>query len=657
MNISTISDISIFVLEWGLTYVLHSTLFFVLAFLLLQIPLFKHTFLKEWVLKLSLIGGLITATIPTVGWIDNALHLGKPEVPSTIVVDPTVTTFLSPTVTEIVEETKIIENENINTAKQTHITTNTSNSMLSTLPWQLWLLVGWLIVGLMIWLYNWKEHRRFLNYLGQRKQVVDEPTLNLVNSILEETNLPASPKITTSERLDSPIVIGKEELCLPEKVIYDLSFEQQETLLAHEIAHILHQDYRWTVIRNWITAFLFFQPLNWITSRLLAAAIEERCDSWSAKITGNYTALAQCLVEVASWMQPIRRSANVTGMALKPSLLKQRIQHLLHQQKNQKDMKHATTKSILGGFILLTMSSLITFSIPNISFAAPDEKEPFELSNSEFFPDLTMVIPTENTQEVTIQQDSVIPKVETETEIRIELPKEVEAEMEIIDKKLEAFTREVEALAEKTSRIIEKEMQGVDNLDELEDKLEQMSENLDDKLDKLDPHIDKIEDRLEEMTEISEIQSEAFIEKIEAKVEALEDVIDAWEDKWEDKIEVIEEEVEEKMEAYEEIVEEAMDDAEDLVDDYELHNNRVIILTSGFEKLEPFQEQILTALEADNYITTKTEFRSIVIDRKGKRLIVNHSHQEGADFEKYSRLLNQRYPNNSDVQYIWVNHK
>lgn len=652
MDFSTLLNISILLLEWGLTYVLHSTVFFIIAMVLLQIPFFQLTRFKEWILKLALVGGILTTTFQVIVSF-NTIYLSTTSTPASTIIAPNELMEIAPTaISENIESTTVAPALIQEELSQASIETSYWWATIEQVSWEMWVLMIWLTIGSILWLMTWRQHRKFLNYLGQRRQVVDEAVLNLVNTILEETNLPASPKVTTSEYLDSPIVIGREELCLPERVIYDLNFEQQETLLAHEIAHILNQDYYWTRLRTWITAFLFFQPLNRITGQLLAATIEERCDNWSAEITGNYTALAQCLVEVASWMQPIQRSTQVTGMALKPSLLKQRIQHLLYQQKNQENMKHSITKSIFGGLTLLVIAGIITVVTPNISLAQHLEHESFELSDHELSPSFLML----QTILQEVEADSLIVPKENETPSSI--PPAVKEEVKIIDTKLKEIGAEMKVLTEEIEIMIKEDSKDIENIDGLEMKLEAMSEALEVKLDKLEPHIDRIEEELEIIVELSEEETESFMEKIEDKIDALEDVIDAWEDKWEEQVEIIEERAEEKIEAYEEIVEEAMEQFEELVEEYELHNgSQTTIFTSGFENLAPFQNEILDQLVKDGVLAEKNDFNSLVIDTKKQRIIVNQTVREITEFRPYQQLLQQNYKGKSVDHYIWINHK
>jgi hypothetical protein len=73
----------------------------------------------------------------------------------------------------------------------------------------------------------------------------------------------------------------------------------------------------------------FFQPLNWLASRRLAACAELLADDWAAQRTTRPLELAECLTAVARWTaRPVRAlpaAAAITGT----SDLKQRIERLV----------------------------------------------------------------------------------------------------------------------------------------------------------------------------------------------------------------------------------------------------------------------------------------------------------------------------------------
>ena len=122
---------------------------------------------------------------------------------------------------------------------------------------------------------------------------------------------------------------------MPPRALAGLTGEQQEGMLAHELAHLARWDPLWLVISHVLTCVFFFQPLNWVARRRLREISEMLSDEWAVRRTGRPLSLAACLAEVAGW-SAVRRSLPVPGMADRPSHLARRIRRLLDGRSPEK---------------------------------------------------------------------------------------------------------------------------------------------------------------------------------------------------------------------------------------------------------------------------------------------------------------------------------
>ena len=116
---------------------------------------------------------------------------------------------------------------------------------------------------------------------------------------------------------------------VPRRVLTDLGAAEQETLIAHEVAHIARHDPAWRLVGLVIERVFFFQPLNRVANREMATAAELLCDEWAAASTKRPLALAQCLAEVAGWVAGCDRLSPAPTMAGRPSELARRIERLV----------------------------------------------------------------------------------------------------------------------------------------------------------------------------------------------------------------------------------------------------------------------------------------------------------------------------------------
>ncbi len=176
-------------------------------------------------------------------------------------------------------------------------------------------------------------HRRWLlhRWLRDRKLIVDGPLPLQLLRLTERAGLRRAVRLTESARLNTPIAfgIGQPEICIPARARTELDVEQQEAMLAHELAHLAHGDPQWLLAREILQRVLFWQPLLWVAARQLDRLAEYRCDAWASRHAPRVP-LAQCLVEVAGWLRPADRApAGAPAMATPRSMLRQRVDRIL----------------------------------------------------------------------------------------------------------------------------------------------------------------------------------------------------------------------------------------------------------------------------------------------------------------------------------------
>lgn len=114
-------------------------------------------------------------------------------------------------------------------------------------------------------------------------------------------------ELLQTERLAEPIAFGlwKWRIVIPSGCEHDLSREELEALLAHELAHLVRYDILWVWIGQLICSGLVFQPLNLVARARWRRAAEFECDRWAVDRQIDRFALARCLMRVATWKQEL----------------------------------------------------------------------------------------------------------------------------------------------------------------------------------------------------------------------------------------------------------------------------------------------------------------------------------------------------------------
>ena len=141
-----------------------------------------------------------------------------------------------------------------------------------------------------------------LGRLRARHPAVDPATLDpLIQRTLSEFQLSRKVTLAISEELRVPTAIGflKPMVILPQWALSELSAEELNAILIHELAHLKRWDDMSNLAQKVIRAIFFFNPaIVWIEGRL-SIEREMACDEVVLSRTANPLAYARSLVAVA----------------------------------------------------------------------------------------------------------------------------------------------------------------------------------------------------------------------------------------------------------------------------------------------------------------------------------------------------------------------
>ncbi|MEX1368536.1 MAG: M56 family metallopeptidase [Nannocystaceae bacterium] len=165
--------------------------------------------------------------------------------------------------------------------------------------------------------------------LRGRRRLRDGPLATLLERLRRRAAVRRSVALDEAPRVQVPMAFGvlRPQIVVPPGIAAQLPDDHQETLLAHELAHVLRRDPMWRLVGLCMERVLFFQPLNRLASARVSQAAEYLCDDWAARHTRQPLALASCLTEIATWVG--RPGPVVAAMSGPRSILGRRVQRLL----------------------------------------------------------------------------------------------------------------------------------------------------------------------------------------------------------------------------------------------------------------------------------------------------------------------------------------
>lgn len=202
-------------------------------------------------------------------------------------------------------------------------------------------------------------------------------------------------KLFLSSYVNVPMVIGelKPIILLPIAAINNLSTEQVEAILLHELAHIKRKDYLLNICQVIIETVLFFNPFVWLLSGIIRREREHCCDDIVVR-SSNALSYARALVILGS-----ERTAN-TGLSLAATGHKN---HLFNRIKRIMEMKRRNINYGQLAILIVALVALtfvISLSTFTPSFAQKSKTKKSDTTQASYY-SKTVVIDDNGNKTVT----------------------------------------------------------------------------------------------------------------------------------------------------------------------------------------------------------------------------------------------------------------
>ena len=154
-----------------------------------------------------------------------------------------------------------------------------------------------------------------------------------VDSLLKRMRVSRGVQLLTSDNISAPLAMGlfRPLILFPVQLLTNLSANQIEALLAHELAHLRRQNYLVNLMQTVVETLLFYHPVIWWVNRVIRQERELCCDDLVVSQSENRQDYILALAKTAEWQQESRSFAPASngGNVLA------RLQRLLNQRPTQ----------------------------------------------------------------------------------------------------------------------------------------------------------------------------------------------------------------------------------------------------------------------------------------------------------------------------------
>ena len=243
-------------------------------------------------------------------------------------------------------------------------------SPAQTIHWRT-VLHQWAPVGAVLWLLGCLFHLVRLGgglWHTQQFRVHSQPLSNdwegRLNSLKQYLGVGRKVAFLSSHQTLVPFTFGwlRPVVLIPTSLLTQLSPEQIEMIVLHELAHIRRHDYLWSLGQSVAEIVLFYHPAYWYIARVLEREREFACDQMTVDVTQQPETYARTLLDIAS------TKATAFGLAASNRRdLSARIKRIVAPTYHRQNVQLAPALILVGllGFASVTFALQRQPSVPS----------------------------------------------------------------------------------------------------------------------------------------------------------------------------------------------------------------------------------------------------------------------------------------------------
>jgi bla regulator protein blaR1 len=273
-----------------------------------------------------------------------------------VTINPLTTYNHSSAVYKQLPDTNLSAGNNFISADNIHKLTSTCTALLNDYSWLLVLIWFFIFlfhfVKLLLGMVN-AERMRYYKTNG-----VNDEWNEKLQVVCNRMHISKPVLLMESALLKVPVLIGyvKPLILIPVGMLTQLSGEQVEAILMHELAHVRRHDYLVNLIQNAIDTIFFFNPAVLWISALVRIERENCCDDIAISETRSRKQFVEALVCFNQYSNTINTNYSLSWVTGKSQLL-HRVQRIIN--KKNESLRSAELMVLLA-VLLFTGTAFIT---------------------------------------------------------------------------------------------------------------------------------------------------------------------------------------------------------------------------------------------------------------------------------------------------------
>src|SRR6218665_2570725 len=262
----------------------------------------------------------------------------------------------------------------------------------TALPWASLTYLVLLLLPVINFIRNYRYVRHIRNH-GISKAGVEWRLF--VRNVAGHLGIQKPVQIWMSELVSSPVTIGylKPVILLPLAAMNQLTTQQIEAVLLHELSHIRRMDYLTNLITRFIQTILYFNPFVKAFARIIENEREKSCDEMVIQFQYEPIGYASALLELEKSARiSVTQSLAVAAAGGKKNQLLRRIELILGIRKKEVFSFHKLAGVLSAVLCFLALNALVIMSKP-----AKNRKVTTGIFLSQLSSPVSFFVPEDNT--------------------------------------------------------------------------------------------------------------------------------------------------------------------------------------------------------------------------------------------------------------------
>jgi len=261
-------------------------------------------------------------------------------------------------------------------ATPTSLKSNIATWLEPVLPF---LSVAYLLITAWLFYRFYRQYRYTRQLFHQGLQKISPEWRVFLQESVQHMSIHKKVTIWLSSMVDTPLTIGfwKPVILLPIAAVNNLSIEQTEAIILHELNHIRRNDYLVNLLIACSDIVLFFNPFAQLFSGIIRREREHSCDDMVLQFRYDASQYARALLTLEKSRSGISSALAVAATGKSNTLLLNRVKRMLTNEPvtaplNQKLMAWLLSAILIGFIGLYNPGRAIVTTIREVAVNTPE---------------------------------------------------------------------------------------------------------------------------------------------------------------------------------------------------------------------------------------------------------------------------------------------